>query len=157
MNPTGQNSSAVVIDQGLPAAALEGVRSRRVWAVCFDLLFVIVLVAIAFMVLAVLGIVTFGLTWMLIPFLFPIVAFFYNGLTVSGWRRATPGMKLMDLEVSLTDGRPVPFINAAAHAVLFYLSWTILTPFSLLVCLFTQNKRCLHDMLADIVITRRRS
>ena len=81
-----------------------------------------------------------------------MIALFYNGLTVSGWRRATPGMKLMDLEVSLNDGRPVPFINAAAHAVLFYLSWTILTPLSLLVCFFTQNKRCLHDMLADVVV-----
>lgn len=157
MSYTGPNSPApLIIENDLPAAALEGVHTRRIIAVCFDLILVTILVVIAFVVLGILGIVTFGLTWLLIPFLFPLVAFFYNGLTVSGWRRATPGMRMMDLETSLTDGHPVPFINAAAHAVLFYLSFTILTPFSLLVCLFTRNKRCLHDILSDVIITRRR-
>ena len=47
---------------------------------------------------------------------FPLVAFFYNGLTVSGWRMATPGMKLMDLEMRTINGEPTPFINAAVCA-----------------------------------------
>ena len=157
MSYSGQNPpSPVILENDLPAAALEGVRTRRVIAVCLDLILVTILVTIAFMVLGVLGVVTFGLAWLPIPFLFPLVAFFYNGLTVSGWRHGTPGMRFMDLEASLTDGHPVPFINAAAHAVMFYLSFTILTPFSLLVCLFTRNKRCLHDILSDVIITRRR-
>ena len=107
--------------------------------------------------LAFLGLVTFGLTWLLIPILYPAVALLYNGLTISGWRRATPGMRLMDLEMRLMDGSRTPFINAAAHAVLFYLSWTILTPLVLVVALASRNKRCLHDMLSSVIVTRRSS
>jgi uncharacterized RDD family membrane protein YckC len=139
----------------LPAQALEGVRTRRMLAILFDLIFVTIIVAVAFMFLMVLGALTFGLAWMAIPFLYPAVALFYNGVTISGPNRATPGMRMMDLEMRLTDGYRVPFIYAAVHAVLFYLSWTLLTPLVLLVSLFARNKRCLHDMLAGVVVTRR--
>jgi len=55
----------------------------------------------------------------------------------------------------MMDATRVPFVNAAAHAVFFYLSWTILTPFIFLVSLFSRDKRCLHDMAADVVVIRR--
>lgn len=139
----------------LPARALEGVRTRRMLAILFDLIFVTIIVAIAFMFLAVLGVLTFGLSWLAIPFLYPVVALFYNGMTISGPNMATPGMRMMDLEMRLVDGHRVPFIYAAVHAVLFYLSWTILTPLVLLIALFARNKRCLHDMVAGVVVTRR--
>ncbi len=139
----------------LPARALEGVRTRRTLAILFDLMFVTIIVAIAFMLLLVLGVLTFGLSWLAIPFLYPVVALFYNGMTISGPNMATPGMRMMDLEMRLTDGHRVPFIYAAVHAVLFYLSWTLLTPFVLLASLVLRNKRCLHDMLAGVVVTRR--
>lgn len=139
----------------LPARALEGVRTRRMLAILFDLIFITIIVAAAFVILLVLGVLTFGLTWLAIPFLYPAVALFYNGVTISGPNMATPGMRMMDLEMRQTDGRPAPFIYAAVHAVLFYLSWTILTPLILLVALVARNKRCLHDMLAGVVVTRR--
>ncbi|MBX9760425.1 MAG: RDD family protein [Beijerinckiaceae bacterium] len=139
----------------LPARALEGVRTRRIMAIGFDLIFVSIIVALAFLFLSVLGVLTFGLAWLAIPFLYPVVALFYNGMTISGPKRATPGMRMMDLEMRLTDGYGVPFIYAAVHAVLFYLSWTMLTPLVLAVSLFARNKRCLHDILAGVVVTRR--
>lgn len=134
----------------LPAAALAGVRTRRMMAVLFDLIVVGLLAATIWIVL---GIVSFGLLWFILPPLFPIIAFFYNGLTVSGYRMATPGMRAMDLEMRLTDGSRVPFINAAVHAVLFYVSWMF--PPILIVSLLDGQKRCLHDMLAGVVVTRR--
>ena len=139
----------------LPARALEGVRTRRIMAIGFDLIFISIIVAVAFIFLSVLGVLTFGLAWLAIPFLYPFVALFYNGMTISGPKRATPGMRMMDLEMRLTDGYTVPFIYAAVHAVLFYLSWTMLTPIVLVVSLFARNKRCLHDILAGVVVTRR--
>lgn len=87
------------------------------------------------------------------PPLFPIVAFFYNGLTVSGARMGTPGMRAMDLEVRTANGGRAPFINAAVHAVLFYVSWMF--PPILLFSLLDGQKRCLHDMLAGLIVTRR--
>jgi uncharacterized RDD family membrane protein YckC len=140
----------VVAPAQLPAEALAGVRTRRIVAFCFDLIFVSILSFSLWLALAVL---TFGLSFFILPPLFPIVAFFYNGLTISGYRMATPGMRAMDLEMRLTDGTRVPFLNAAVQAVLFYVS-TMFPPV-FLVSLLSTNKRCLHDMLAGVIVTRR--
>src|ERR1700730_4975617 len=138
------------VEPQLPVEALASVRSRRIVALFFDLIFVSFLSFALWLALVVL---TFGLSLFILPPLFPIVAFFYNGLTVSGYRMATPGMRAMDLEMRLTDGARVPFLIAAVHAVLFYVS-TMFPPV-FLVSLLSANKRCLHDMLAGIVVIRR--
>lgn len=134
----------------IPREALEGVRTRRVLALCLDFVLVALLSTLLWFALL---IVSFGLSLFLLPPLFPLVAFFYNGLTVSGWRMATPGMRFMDLEMRLMNGQSVPFINAAVHAVLFYVTW--LFPPLFLVSLITSDKRCLHDILADVIVLRR--
>ena len=143
-------NSAIPCAPRLPAAALAGVRTRRMAAIVLDL-FIVSLLSLG--IWLGLGFLSLGLLWFVLPPLFPIVAFFYNGLTVSGRGRGTPGMRAMDLEVRMTSGAPVPFLNAAAHAVLFYISWMF--PPILLISLFSPEKRCLHDMLAGLVVTRR--
>lgn len=136
---------------GLPAGAFSGVRTRRMVAVCFDLVAVSVL---SFSLWLALLVLTFGLSFLLLPTLFPFVAFFYNGLTVSGPRMGTPGMRLLDLELRTnSSGGPVSFLAAAVHAVLFYFSWTF--PVIFLWSLFADDKRCLHDVFADVIIVRR--
>ena len=145
------NFAATTPTQPLRADALAGVRSRRMLAVCFDLVLVSVLVALVWIVSIVL---TFGLALFFLPPLWPIVAFFYNGLSVSGRNMATPGMRAMDLEMRMDDtGARVPFINAAVQAVLFYVSWFF--PPIFLVSLVDPEKRCLHDIIAGVVIVRR--
>jgi uncharacterized RDD family membrane protein YckC len=138
------------VEPNLPAEALASVRTRRIVALVCDFVLVSILSVLLWFGLAVL---TFGLSLFILPPLFPAVAFFYNGLTVSGPRMATPGMRAMDLEMRLTNGAPVPFLNAAVQAVLFYVS-TIFPPI-FLVSLVSANKRCLHDMLAGVIVTRR--
>ncbi|HTV34615.1 MAG TPA: RDD family protein [Methylocella sp.] len=140
----------IFIEPHLPAAALAFVRSRRILALGVDFIIVSLLSFALWLALAVL---TFGLSLLILPPLFPLVAFFYNGLTISGYRMATPGMAAMDLEVRLTNGASVPFLNAAVHAILFYVS--ALFPVVFLVSLVSPNKRCLHDMLAGVIVTRR--
>ena len=133
------------------ADALAGVRTRRILAVCIDFVLVSLLVAALWVVSIA---VTFGLALFFLPPLFPFVAFFYNGLTVSGRNMATPGMRALDLEMRMHDsGARVPFINAAVQAVLFYVSWFF--PPILLVSLVDGEKRCLHDIIAGVVIVRR--
>jgi uncharacterized RDD family membrane protein YckC len=128
-----------------------GVRTRRIVAFCFDIVLVSIIACVLWLALL---IVTFGLSLLLLPPIYPLVAFFYNGLTVSGRKMATPGMRMMDLEMRMNDsGARVPFINAAAHALFFYLSWMV--PPIFLVSLVDGEKRCLHDMLAGVVVTRR--
>jgi uncharacterized RDD family membrane protein YckC len=147
-NATGQ--TAVYPLAPLPASALEGVRTRRMMAILLDLILVSFL---SFGLFFLLGLLTLGLAWLILPPLFPFVAFFYNGLTISGWRMATPGMKAMDLEMRLVNGAPTPFLHAAVHAVLFYLSWMF--PPIFLFSLLSADKRCLHDILAGVIILRR--
>jgi len=147
-NTSGQ--TAVYPLAPLPASALESVRRRRMAAICLDLILVSILSVGTFIVF---GLLTLGIAWLILPPLFPFIAFFYNGLTISGWRMATPGMKAMDLEMRLVDGSPTPFINAAVHAVLFYLSWMF--PPIFLISLLADDKRCLHDMLAGVIVLRR--
>ena|GEM_PF-723602 len=133
----------------LPYAALAGVRRRRFFAMLVDMFLVGLL---SFAIVACLAIVTFGLSLLILPPLLPAVAFFYNGLTISGARMATPGMRAFDLEARLTDGGRAPFLNAAVQAVLFYLSWSF--PPIFLFSLFQPEKRCLHDIFSGMIVTR---
>jgi uncharacterized RDD family membrane protein YckC len=131
--------------------ALMGVRARRVMAIAFDFVIVSALAAALWIALL---ITTLGFAWFFLPPLFPLVAFFYNGLTVSGAGMGTWGMRAMDLEMRMHEsGARVLFINAAAHALFFYLSWFF--PPVFLVTLVDSEKRFLHDILAGIVMTRR--
>jgi uncharacterized RDD family membrane protein YckC len=135
----------------LPArAVLEGVRTRRLMALGVDFVVVSILASALFVVLFVM---TLGLSLFFLPHLWPLVAFFYSGLSMSGGGHGTPGMRAMGLQVTLTNGAPVPFLNAAAHGVMFYISW--LMPPVFLVTLVDGEKRFLHDILSGVVVTRR--
>ena len=130
---------------------LSGVRTRRIVALALDFILVSI---VAFAIWLALLVLTLGLSLFILPPLFPAVAFFYNGLTVSGRKMATPGMRATGLEMRMhEDGARVPFINAAAHAVFFYVSWFF--PPIFLVSLIDVEKRCVHDMLAGVTIVRR--
>ena len=136
---------------GLPVGALDSVRTRRMIAVCFDLIAVSIF---SFGLWLALLVLTFGMSLVLLPPLFPFVAFFYNGLTVSGRKMATPGMRVMNLEIRTNGaGDRVSFLAAAVHAVLFYFSWMF--PPIFLWSLFSEDKRCLHDVFADVIVVRR--
>jgi uncharacterized RDD family membrane protein YckC len=138
---------------GLPARyALDGVRTRRLMALGFDFVAVSVIATLIYCVLLVL---TLGFSFFFLPPLWPIVAFFYSGVSMSGPRHATPGMRAMGLEALLHDsGAPLPFLNAAAHGAFFYLSWFF--PLLFLVTLVDSDKRFLHDILSGVIVTRRR-
>ena len=138
---------------GSPARnALEGVRTRRLMALGVDFVVVSVIASALYVLLLVL---TLGLSFFFLPPLWPLVAFFYSGVSMSGPRRATPGMRAMDLEVRLAEtGAPAPFLNAAAHGAFFYISWFF--PLVFLVTLVDPEKRFLHDILSGLIVTRRR-
>lgn len=135
---------------GLPEAAFAGVRTRRLVAFGLDFLLVSLVAMLLWFGLVA---VTLGLAILILPPLWPFVAFFYNGTTVAGPRMATPGMRLFDLEMRTVDGAPVGFLMAGLHAVLLYATW--LFPPVFLVSLITPDKRCLHDIVAGVIVVRR--
>ena len=138
----------------LPPQALAGVRTRRIIAVIFDALFI---GAIALGLYTVLGFATFGVAWLFLPPLLPLVAFFYNGFTIGGRGLGTWGMRLMDLEVRTTDGYQPTFLQAALQAVLYWLMFYFSAGFLLLWSLIAPDKRCLHDIFSGLIVVRRQS
>jgi uncharacterized RDD family membrane protein YckC len=134
--------------------AYEGVRTRRVLACMIDYP-IVGLLTIPFAILVlVLGLLTLGLGWMLFTVLVPLVALLYIWNTLGGPNQATTGMRLMGIRLDRLDGAPIDGITAVVHSVLFWAGNVILTPLVLLVTLFTDRKRTLHDILLGTVVTR---
>ena len=134
--------------------AYEGVLARRVFAFIIDYLIVgLLLIPFAILVLL-LGLLTFGLGWMLFGILVPAVALVYVWNTLGGPNQATVGMRMMGIRLDRLDGQPVDGLFAVVHSVLFWAANALLTPLVLLVTLFTDRKRTLHDLLLGTVVTR---
>ncbi len=130
----------------------NGVLLARVLAFVIDYILVAVLMVPSALLLFVFSILTLGLGFVIYPVLFFIVAGFYFGLTLGGKRQATPGMRAMGLAISRDDGLPVDFMTALIHLVLFWIVNSLLTPFVLLIGLFTDRGRLLHDILLGTVV-----
>ncbi|TAK49293.1 MAG: RDD family protein [Xanthobacteraceae bacterium] len=133
----------------------EGVLGRRLIAFLIDLFVLAVPVVAAVIFIAVFGLVTFGLGWLLFWLLSPatvIWALIYYGATMGGPNSATIGMRVMDLEIRTWYGSPCYFLLGAVHAIVFWITISVLTPFILLVGLFNGRRRLLHDMLVGTVV-----
>lgn len=130
----------------------EAVLPRRAFAFVVDAFLVGLLAAPLAFFAFLLGVLTFGLGWLLIPPLFVVVALLYVAVTVGGPASATVGMRIMDLELRTRHGEGPSPVLATTHAVLFWLSVTLLTPFVLLIGLVTARRQLLHDLLADVVV-----
>ena len=130
----------------------SGVRSRRIFAFLIDVIAIAILTFGAGIVVFFLGIFTLGLGFLLYAILPTAVALAYVAFTLGGPLAATPGMRAMGLEMRLWYGaKPYPLL-AAVHALLFWFSISLLTPLVLLVSLFSDRKRLLHDIVLGTVV-----
>jgi uncharacterized RDD family membrane protein YckC len=143
----------VVLDGSLNDPRLYAdVRRRRAMAFLIDVCFVAVLFLAAAVVVFFAGILTLGLAWLTYAILWPAVALVYSAMTVGGSSQATPGMRMMGLTVRTLSGERVTPVIAAAHAVLFYMSVSLLTPFVLVVSLISARKQLLQDIILGTVV-----
>ena len=129
-----------------------GVLSRRTMAFIFDFAIVLFLTILAYVVVAILGVLTLGLAWLLFGVIFPIVALGYSAYTMSRPSSATIGMRMFDLQIRTWYGDRMNGLLGAFHTLVYYFSVTMLTPFILLVPFFNGRKRCLHDYLTGTVV-----
>jgi uncharacterized RDD family membrane protein YckC len=133
----------------------EGVLARRVLAFFIDVILIVIPVVFAGLFIFVFGLVTFGLGWALYWLLSPaavIWALVYYGTTFGGPASATIGMRVMDLEMRTWYGAPMYFLLGAVHAIVFWITVSALTPLILLIGLFNERRRLLHDMLVGTVV-----
>ncbi len=151
-------------DAGVPPHAFDpllqpelfrGVLARRMFAFLIDLVVLSIPVILACLFIAVFGVVTLGLGWVLFWLVSPasvIWALIYYGASLGGPHSATMGMRVMDLELRTWYGAPGYFVLGAMHAVLFWVSISFLTPLILLVGLFNGRRRLLHDIVLGTVV-----
>ncbi len=133
----------------------EGVLARRVVAFVIDLIVIALPLVAAAMFIFVLGLITFGLGWALFWLLSPasvIWALFYYGMTLGSPASATLGMRTMELEMRTWYGAPCYFVLGAVHAIIYWVSVSVLSPFILFVGFFNTRRRLLHDMVVGTVI-----
>jgi len=133
----------------------EGVLARRVVAFVIDVLIIAVPLIIGWMFIFVFGLVTFGLGWGLFWLMSPgsvIWALVYYGMTLGGPASATVGMRAMEIEMRTWYGAPAYFVLGAVHAIVFWITVTVLSPLILVVGFFNARRRLLHDMLVGTVL-----
>jgi uncharacterized RDD family membrane protein YckC len=142
-------------DPDLEPELFRGVLTRRVFAFLIDLIVLSVPVVLGYIFIAVFGLITLGLGWVLFWLAWPasvVWAIVYYGASIGGPHSATVGMRLMDLEVRTFYGAPGYFVLGAMHAVLFWVSVSFLTPFVVVVGLFNGRRRLLHDIVLGTVV-----
>ncbi|HLZ01783.1 MAG TPA: RDD family protein [Bradyrhizobium sp.] len=142
-------------DPYLEPELFRGVLTRRVIAFIIDVIVLSIPIVLAILFIAVFGLVTLGLGWTLFWLVSPasvIWALVYYGTTLGGPRSATIGMRVMDLELRTWYGAPGYFVLGAAHAVVFYISISVLSPLILLIGLFNARRRLAHDFLLGTVV-----
>jgi uncharacterized RDD family membrane protein YckC len=133
----------------------RGVLTRRFLAFLVDLVVLAIPIVLGVIFIALFGVVTLGLGWFLFWLVSPLSAIWailYYGLSLGGPRSATLGMRLMDLELRTFSGERGTFVLGAAHAVLYWISVSVLTPFIVLIGLFNRRKQLLHDLVLGTMI-----
>jgi uncharacterized RDD family membrane protein YckC len=133
----------------------RGVLTRRFFAFLIDLVVLSIPVILACLFIAVFGVVTLGLGWALFWLVSPasvIWALVYYGASLGGPHSATLGMRVMDLELRTWYGAPSYFVLGAAHALLFWVSVSFLTPLVLIVGLLNGRRQLLHDIVLGTVV-----
>lgn len=142
-------------DPAIQPELFRGVLTRRFFAFIIDLVILSVPILLGIIFIALFGIVTLGLGWMLFWLVSPLSvvwALLYYGLTLGGPHSATIGMRVMDLQLRTWYGEPAYVVLGAAHAVLYWVSVSVLTPLVLLLGLFTSRKQLLHDLVLGTVV-----
>jgi len=142
-------------DPAVNPELFAGVLTRRLFAFLIDLVVITVPLVAAWIFILIFGLITLGLGWALFWLLSPasvVWAVCYYGLTLGGTASATLGMRVMGVEMRTWYGAPAYFVLGAMHAVVYWITISVLTPFIVLVGLFNARRRLLHDMLVGTII-----
>lgn len=61
-------------------------------------------------------------------------------------------MRAMELEMRTWYGGPCYFVLGAVHAIVYWVSVSVLSPLILVVGFFNPRKRLLHDMVVGTIV-----
>jgi uncharacterized RDD family membrane protein YckC len=131
----------------------RGVMFRRALALLMDLVIIAVIAAVLWVILALFGVLTFGLGMPLLAVL-PAVPPLYHFGTLASPLSATPGQKLMGLSVRRNSDLGRPDVLEALISVAVFYATLALGAIWLAVALVTTRHRTLHDLLSGLVVVR---
>jgi uncharacterized RDD family membrane protein YckC len=139
-----------------PLQDVSGVLGSRLFAWIGDIIILSILGAFIFVLLLILGVVTFGATWLLIPIATVATGLGYAALTIGGPRQSTWGMRMAGLKVETVNGGRPDGLAAAVHALLFYVAAGTVGLWVLdILCGFARSDRRMgHDLLTGLVVVR---
>jgi uncharacterized RDD family membrane protein YckC len=134
----------------------DGILLPRLVAYVIDLFIIGVIALVVWMIVGFLGLLTFGIGWLLFPIVGICSAMAYAAITIGGPRQATIGMRVSGISVDRSDGGPPDGITAAAHCLLFYVAtFTIgLLALNIIIGLFRSDGRMGHDLLTGLVFVK---
>jgi len=155
-NGAGRNTAGAIPNPLSQAEYYEGLLVRRVVAYLVDLMVLGLLYVAAVLAGFMINIATLGLMSVLVAVVLACVAPAYHVLTVGGRYAATPGMRLMGLQVRSFDGGVPSKMQAFLQIALFYVTVPTTGGWILLVGLFNPYRRMVHDILSHTVVLRRR-
>jgi uncharacterized RDD family membrane protein YckC len=148
--PSSRQTSHAFDELG-PPELFAGVLWRRPLAYLIDL------VVIGFLLGAWLWLVlmTLGLLWPVTSLAFLLIPMGYHAYLVGGRHNATLGMRICGLEVRTWDDDRPDAWQALLMAILFYVTVVGTSCLILIVALFNERRRTVHDYLSGVVVTRR--
>lgn len=135
----------------------EGVLGRRIVAYLIDFVVILGFMLVLGFAILILGVVTFGLGWVLFAILAPGAAVLYTALTMGGPMSSTLGMRFCGLRVVDAETRAgIDPLRAAAHALLFYFVVTtfVIWLVDVLIGLFRQDRRLGRDLVVNLLVVR---
>ena len=136
-------------------ALYDGLVWRRLLAYLFDCAIIALLLMAGWVSLTILGVLSFGLLLPLMPVLIALIPVVYHAVQVGGRHHATLGMRLFDLEVRSWTGGVPDVWQGFLMAALFYTTLALTCSLILLVVLFNDRRRTIHDYLSGVVVVRR--
>ncbi len=148
----GVRYSADAFDETIHPELFDEILPRRLLAFAIDAIIIIVATVPAFVVVAILGVLTLGLGWLLFPFVFAIVALGYLAYTLGSSESATVGMRLVGVEMRTLGGDKMYPLLAVLQGLTFWILTGFLTPLVLVVGLMSTRRRLLHDMLLGTIL-----
>lgn len=154
--PSSYRQPAIPLPEDRRVQDTRGVLGSRLFAWIGDVVILFFLTWMVLVLLGILGIVTFGLTWLLMGGATIGVALGYAALTVGGRKQATLGMRMAGLRVETASGGRPDALAAAVHALFFYVAaGTVALWFLDILCGIARSDRRLgHDLLTGLVVVR---
>lgn len=148
-------SAPPLFDPFSDPSRFEGLLWRRAAAYVVDLGILVLLLVLYYVALVILSVATLGLLTPLLVLLASAIPAAYHTLTIGGPGSATLGMRTFGVEVRTWNGGKPGYLQALLHTVVFYVSVSFTGGLILLWPLFSNRRRCLHDLLCGTVLTRR--